>query len=357
MPADTAPPELWRRLALDPPCALGPRPASGTLRADPSDFFVEERLGFEPDGGAAHLLLHVEKSDANTLFVARELAKRAGCAAADVGFAGLKDRRAVARQWFSVPATRSATALAGVEGAGFRVLAAHPHTRKLRRGALAGNRFSIRVKHVVGDTLAIDERARRIAGAGVPNYFGSQRFGVGGANLERMRDWIERGRLPRGRESRAFILSAARSLCFNAVLCERVTAGTWDRILPGEVVSLAGSRSVFAAAQVDAALATRLAAGDISPTGPMCGTEGVQPAGEAADVERAALAQVAQVADRLAAAGLRAERRPLVLRPGGFTCAREDEELRLEFELPAGGFATSILKELVDSTPPDSVAD
>jgi tRNA pseudouridine13 synthase len=89
----------------------------------------------------------------------------------------------------------------------------------------------------------------------------------------------------------------------------------------------------------------------------MCGTEGVQPAGEAADVERAALAQVAQVADRLAAAGLRAERRPLVLRPGGFTCAREDEELRLEFELPAGGFATSILKELVDSTPPDSVAD
>jgi tRNA pseudouridine13 synthase len=357
MAAETATLERWRRLALEPPRVLGPRPASGIVRADPSDFVVEERLGFDPDGGAAHLLLYVEKSDANTLFVARELAKRTGCAPADVGFAGLKDRRAIARQWFSVPATPGAKVLAGAEGQGFRVLSAHPHSRKLRRGALAGNRFSIRVKHVAGDAVALEERARRIGAAAVPNYFGNQRFGVGGANLERIRDWIERGWLPRGRESRAFILSAARSLCFNTVLGERVTAGTWNRILPGEVVNLAGSRSVFAVSQSDAALESRLAAGDVSPTGPMCGAEGVQPTGEAGDVERTALVQVAQVAERLAAAGLRAERRPLLLRPGGFAYAREGGELRLEFELPAGGFATAVLRELIDATVPEGVAD
>jgi tRNA pseudouridine13 synthase len=357
MPADTAPPELWRRLALDPPCAMGPRPASGIVRADPSDFLVEERLGFEADGGAAHLLLHVEKTDANTLFVARELAKRAGCAPADVGFAGLKDRRAVARQWFSVPATPAARAIAGTEGAGFRVLSADSHSRKLRRGALASNRFSICVRDVEGDAVALEERAARIGAAGVPNYFGRQRFGIGGANLERVRDWIDRGRLPRGREARAFLLSAARSLCFNTVLGERVTAGSWNRILAGEIVSLAGSRSVFAAVHADAELATRLAAGDISPTGAMCGAEGMQPTGEAGEVERAALAHVAEVADRLAAAGLRGERRPLVLRPVAFACAREGGELRLEFELPSGGFATSVLRELIDSTAPGGVAE
>lgn len=349
MPAETAALDHWRHLALAPQRAHGAPPAIGVVRAETSDFLVEERLGFEPDGGSAHLLLHVEKADANTLFVARELAARAGCPVADVGFAGQKDRRAVARQWFTVPTTPSATALAGAAGEGFRVLAAHPHSRKLKRGALAGNRFTIRVRDVTGNAAAIEQRVARIRAAGVPNYFGAQRFGRAGANLERVGDWIDGARPARGREARAFLLSAARSLCFNAVLDARVAAATWDRILPGEVVSLAGSRSVFLAAEPDETLAGRAAAGDISPTGPLPGASGMQPAGEAGEVERRSLAAVAPVPERLTAAGLRAERRPLVLRPRGFTCRREEDALVLEFELPAGSFATAVVRELVES--------
>jgi tRNA pseudouridine13 synthase len=349
MPADAAALQHWHHLALSPPRAHGAAPAAGIVRAETADFLVDERLGFEPDGGSAHVLVHVEKAEANTLFVARELAARAACPVAEVGFAGLKDRHAVARQWFTVPATAAASALAGTAGAGFRVLAAHPHSRKLRRGALVGNRFTIRVRDVAGDAGAIEERVARIHAAGVPNYFGEQRFGLAGANLGRVREWVAGARAPRGREARAFLLSAARSLCFNAVLGARVEAATWDRILPGEVVSLAGSRSVFLAAEPDETLAQRMAAGDISPTGPLPGTGGVQPAGEAGDVEQSSLVAVAPVAERLAAAGLRAERRPLVLRPHGFTCRRDGNALVLEFELPAGSFATSVLRELVES--------
>ena len=213
MTVDAPPaPDPWRRIALEPPRAWGETPVSGALRVELADFHVEERLGFAPDGGEAHRLLLVEKIGANTLFVVRSLAVRAGKPAADIGFAGQKDRRAVARQWFSVPASRDTASFLGYSGDGFRVLAEHPHSRKLRRGALAGNRFHIRVRGLQGDAHAIDARVAHVVSAGVPNYYGLQRFGRDGANLGRVRQWLESGRLPRSREPRAFLLSSARSL-------------------------------------------------------------------------------------------------------------------------------------------------
>ncbi|MGH8136403.1 MAG: tRNA pseudouridine(13) synthase TruD, partial [Steroidobacteraceae bacterium] len=128
--------QSWRQLAIDPPYAHGGPPAAGLIRTDPEDFLVEERLGFQPDGGTGHYLLLVEKRDANTLYVARCLARHAGLPPGDVGFAGLKDRRAVARQWFSMPARRDHAPPEGHQGDGFRILEVHPHSRKLRRGAL-----------------------------------------------------------------------------------------------------------------------------------------------------------------------------------------------------------------------------
>ena len=201
------------------------------------------------------------------------------------GFAGLKDRRAIARQWFSVPAAKDNASFIGYSGDGFRVLGEHPHSRKLRRGALAGNHFRIRVRGLQGDAAAIDARIAQVKATGVPNYFGAQRFGIEGANLRRVREWLETGRLPRGREPRAFLLSSARALAFNAVLGARVTANSWNRLLPGEVVNLSGSKSVFAADNPDEGLVRRLREGDVSPTGPLCGTGGILPGGEAARVE------------------------------------------------------------------------
>jgi tRNA pseudouridine13 synthase len=350
-------PAAWHRLALDPPRAFGATPVSGALRVEPADFVVDERLGFEPDGGESHRLLRVEKVGANTLFVARALAVRAGRSPAEIGFAGQKDRRAVARQWFSVPATPATASFVGYSGDGFRVLSEHSHSRKLRRGSLAGNRFSIRVRGLQGDPGAIGERVERLAQAGLPNYFGTQRFGREGANLHRVHRWLETGRLPRGREQRAFLLSSARALVFNAVLGARVAAGSWNRLLPGEVINLAGSRSVFAAEYPDESLLRRLADGDLSPTGPLCGTGGVAPGGEAGRVEAEALAGLAPLPGLLAAAGLRGERRALVVRPKVIAHRLEGDALGLEFELPRGAYATSLLRELLDVRVPEADDD
>ena len=357
MRAESAPPDPWREFALDPPRAYGATPVSGALRVEPADFVVEERLGFEPDGGESHRLLRVEKIGANTLFVARALAVRAGRPAADVGFAGQKDRRAVARQWFSVPATRDTASFVGYSGDGFRVLSEHAHSRKLRRGALSENHFRIRVRGLQGDPRAVEARIGRLAASGLPNYFGTQRFGRDGANLRRVQQWLETGRLPRGREQRAFLLSSARALAFNAVLGARVAANTWNRLLPGEVINLAGSRSVFAAEHPDEGLQKRLQDGDVSPTGPMCGSGGVLPGGEASRVEADALAAVGSLPGLLSAVGLRSERRALIMRPSAVSHLLEGDSLTIEFDLPRGAFATSVLRELLDVRVPESDAD
>ncbi len=357
MEAEARETDAWRRIALAAPRAWGDPPVSGAFRVEAADFRVEERLGFEPDGGSAHRLLLVEKQDANTLYVARRLAARAGCPVADVGFAGLKDRRAIARQWFSLPAAAQPVPFAGFAGDGFRVLGEAPHSRKLRRGALAGNRFHIRVRELQGDLDAVAHRVARVAVSGVPNYFGAQRFGTDGANIGRVAEWVETGRLPRGREPRAFLMSAARAIAFNAVLGARVSAGSWNRLLPGEIVNLTGSKSVFAAEGLDESLLGRCAGGDIGPTGPLCGAEGLLPRGEAEQVEKSALATLEDLTAKLAALGMRAERRALVLRPKDVAYRVDGGDLEIAFELPRGAFATSVLREIVDAAVPEMDPD
>lgn len=347
----------WLRLALEPPRAYGATPVSGAVRVEPADFVVEERLGFEADGGEAHRLLLVEKVGTNTLFVARALAARAGKPQGDVGFAGLKDRRALARQWFSVPASRETASFVGYAGDGFRVLRELPHSRKLRRGALAGNDFRIRVRGLQGDPGAIAARIERLKTSGLPNYYGPQRFGREGANLGRVRGWLDSGRLPRAREQRAFLLSSARALAFNAVLAARVTGSSWNRLLPGEVINLSGSHSVFASAYPDEGLQKRLLEGDVSPTGPLCGAGGVLPTGEAGRIESEALSGVEPIPALLAAVGMRGERRALLLRPLHMRHRIDADALELEFSLPRGGFATSVLREVLDVRVPEPVAD
>jgi tRNA pseudouridine13 synthase len=346
----TAPavPPTWRAAALEPPRAGGAPSLSGRLRESPDDFRVEERLGFEADGGSAHQLLHVEKTDANTLFVARSLARAAGVRPADVGFAGLKDRRAVALQWFSVPASRPVADWNDFSGPGFRVLEAHGHSRKLRRGALAGNRFVVTVRGLAGEREALAPALERIAQRGVPAYFGAQRFGREGSNLDALAAWAGGAPLPRDREQRSFVLSAARSLLFNAVLAERVHHGTWDTLLQGELVNLDGTGSVFLAEVVDETLRARCAAMDVHPTGPLEGQGGTRPGGEAAQTEAQALAPLASVAALLAGAKVEAARRALRTPVRALDWEVSGDVLKASFELGRGAFATSVLREVLD---------
>lgn len=342
-------PSWWRALALDPPRAGGVPPVSGRLRETAEDFRVEERLGFEADGGAAHQLLRVEKTDANTLFVARALARAAAVRPADVGFAGLKDRRAVALQWFSVPAKRALAEWSGFDGPGFRVREALAHSRKLRRGALAGNRFVLTVRAVAGDGEALAGALARIGVRGVPAYFGPQRFGRGGSNLESVAAWAAGAAAPRDREQRAFLLSAARALLFNAVLAQRVARGDWDTLLPGDVVNLDGTGSVFLAEEVDEALRARCAALDVHPTGPLPGQGGLRPVAEAAAVEQAALAPLPEVEEALVAAGAESSRRALRTPVRALDWTLERDVLTVAFELGRGAFATAVMREVLEA--------
>lgn len=331
--------------------AHGPVVAHGRLRASPEDFQVEEVLGFEADGAGEHLLVKVEKRGANTLWVARELAHYAGIPLRDVSFAGIKDRHAVAIQHFSLWLGKHPQpdwqALANPE---FRVLSAARHGRKLRTGALQGNRFVLVLRELSVPPNELEPRLRIIREQGVPNYFGPQRFGRDGGNIGAAEHMFADPRSVRDRKLRGLLLSAARSLIFNAVLSRRVLDNTWNTILQGELCMLDGSHSVFQAASVDDALRARCASGDLHPTGPLWGRGANRVSGPVQMLETGIAQEHAAVAHGLETAGLDTARRSLRLQLRDLNWQSPDERtLKLEFFLPAGAYATSVVRELIDT--------
>lgn len=324
--------------------------ARGRLKAAPEDFRVEEELGFAADGEGPHALLTVEKRGANTRWVAAELARHAGLQPRDVGYAGLKDRQAVAVQHFTVPFEGRPEPDWGALPAGeFRVISAVRHRRKLKIGALKGNRFRIVLRELDGPVDLLLPRLALIRDRGVPNYFGPQRFGRDGGNIVKAGAMLVEGRRIHDRRLHSLLLSAARSLIFNDFLSLRVSAGNWDQLLAGEVLMLDGSRSVFKSEAGDAALAQRLAEGDVHPTGPLWGRGETSTADAARELEAQCIETHAALAHGLERAGLAAARRALRLPVRELSWEAPDAHtLMLSFFLPAGAYATTVLRELVD---------
>ena len=328
------------------------RPADGepraraTLSADPEDFRVTEIEKFLPDGEGDHGWLRIRKRGVNTEEVAAALARVAGVPRSAVGFAGMKDRLAVAVQWFSVDlAGRPEPRWASIESEAVEVLEVARHRRKLRRGALLGNRFQIVLRDVTG--AALDERLAAVRAGGVPNYFGSQRFGRDGANLRLAESLLVRRRRVRDRHRRSLALSAARAYVFNRVLAARVGLGTWDVPVPGDVMGLDGRGSVFALDRVDAGLVERAARGEVHPTGPLWGRGARQVSGAAREVEDGIVAQAAALCRGLEREGLHQDRRALRVFAKGFDCRiAGDGRASLAFSLPPGAYATTVLAAL-----------
>jgi len=325
---------------------------AASIRDEPADFQVIEDLGFDLAGDGEHDFLWVEKVAANTDWVARQLARHAGVRAADVGYSGMKDRHAITRQWFSVP--RRETGWASFAAEGVTILDVRRHHRKLRRGAHAGNSFRIALRTPRATALrqAAEERLACVADCGVPNYFGPQRFGRDGGNIDLARRLFSGARLKR--DKRSIAISAARSFLFNEILSARVADGSWQQVLAGEVVNLDGSGSVFRADSVDETLERRAREMDIHPTATLWGLRSDKSRSEVSQgaieaLQRNATEAHTDLRTGLERLGAKASHRPLRLRVQNLSWAFEDDALWLEFRLPAGGFATSVLREIADT--------
>ncbi len=339
-------------LELLGPCAWGEALGSAVLKATAEDFQVDEVLDIPLSGDGEHLWLWVEKRGLNTEEAARRIAKAAGVALRSVSYAGLKDRQALTRQWFSIQLPGKADPdLSAAQSDTLRILKTTRHKRKLQRGAHAANGFTLRLTQLVADKEGLQARLEMIARQGIPNYFGAQRFGYQGGNLREAREYAARQALPEQRAVRSRLLSTARSYLFNQVLAARVADGSWQRAQVGDLLAFTDSRSFFPAGEAECN-DPRRAILDLHPTGPLWGSGPSPASGAAFALEQATGEREAALRDWLVRAGMEHERRILRLPIGGLTWHYpEPDILQLEFVLPAGCFATALVRELVDLVP------
>lgn len=334
-------------LLPDWPRAQGAPVVSGRLKVQPEDFLVDECLGFELAGEGSFVWLRIEKTESNSQWIARRLAQFAGLSPDLVGLAGLKDRHAVTRQWFSLPlAPGSEPDWTSLNGDGLRVLRVGRHPDKLRRGDHRANRFQLRLRQVHGDRAACDRGLHTLGQQGFPNYFGEQRFGIDNANLAAAAAWFAGGQPP-GRGERGFCLSASRAWLFNQVLARRVEQGSWNQPLAGDLLLSQASGRCLPVAEPDERLRARCRALELCPTGPLYGSGEPRPNREAGALENEVLAGQSQWVQGLDRQRMRPERRALRALPLSLSWAWENDDLLLAFELGTGSYATALLRELM----------
>jgi len=381
----------------------------GVIKESPDDFIVSEIPAYQPSGSGEHLYLTIEKRGISTLEAIRRIAGRLKLSDRDVGYAGMKDAVGVTRQTISLQGTKPEEALS-LQLDGITVCSAIRHTNKLKPGHLKGNRFQITIRGVAGTAEAsaaaiLGVLQRR----GVPNYFGYQRYGaqgnshlIGAAMLRR--DWqkavdcvIGEPDAVRDAEWRSSIsaylqgdlaealrymphhcrterevlqrlaarqdawekafsaihprlkklyLSAFQSHLFDKVVEQRLA--TLDRVMEGDLAWKHSNGACFLVESVGAD-APRAECFEISASGPMFGSRMKQPAGTVLALEQRILEEegVSSSAFDLGS-GLRmeGERRPLRVPLGDVACRAEGDTLKLEFTLPRGSYATSVLREI-----------
>ncbi len=339
---------LRARLASLPQLSPDLPPVRGELKRTPDDFVVEELPAYLPSGSGEHLYLWVEKRGLNTQEAVARLAHVLGARAEAAGYAGLKDRRAVTRQWLSFhhAGTPRVSELASE---GLAVLAVSRHTNKLRTGHLHGNRFTVRLAAVPPeDDRHAEAVLARLSELGVPNYYGAQRFGLDGKNLEAAFAWVlQGGRAPRTPFLRKLYVSVLQSALFNAWLAERIERGAYLCAERGDILRKEDSGGLFTCEdpELDSARVRRW---EISATGPMFGARMRAPEADALAHEAALLHGHGITFDHLVRVQKYGEgtRRPLRARLSASEVRREAGDLVLSFTLPKGSYATVALAEL-----------
>ncbi len=306
--------------------------ARGSLKQHNQDFRVIELPLALPSGEGEHIWLQVKKNGANTAYVAQCLADYANVKVMDVGYAGLKDRYAITQQWFSVyfPIGETPDFLQLTHDE-FTVLSQHRHVKKCRRGDLLGNQFEIVLRDVKGEQARIEANLLQIQQHGAPNYFGPQRFGRDGGNVEQGLLMLTRETRVRQQKKKGIYLSAVRSFVFNEILADRINKGLWGKSLEGDVLDEHGMS-----------------------TGALWGRGRINTTAAAAELENSIAKRHASLCEGMEHAGLKQERRALTAIPQNMTWQWLNEsQLQLSFSLSAGYYATSVLREILDAQEAD----
>nr|WP_238486043.1 tRNA pseudouridine(13) synthase TruD [Rahnella perminowiae] len=329
---------------------LGEPVASGQLKANPEDFIVEEDLGFEPDGEGEHLLVRIRKNGCNTQFVAEQLVRFAKVHPRDVSYAGLKDRHAVTEQWFCLHLPGKADPdFSQFDLEGCEVVRVSRHRKKMRIGTLKGNAFTL-VLRQLSNIADVEARLEKITRQGVPNYFGTQRFGRGGNNLVQAKRWATNEARPKERAKRSFYLSASRSAMFNIIASQRLAEGYVREPMLGDALQLSGRGSWFVAkAEEFVSLLPRVESGELLITAPLPGDGPLGTLEDAEVYEQACLKDQGDLLSLLKRERVEPARRAIMLQPLQMQWQRwDDVTLELKFWLPAGSYATSVVRELMN---------
>lgn len=321
--------------------------SQGIMRQTPDDFIVNEIQSFELSGTGEHAFLNIEKCSENTEYIARLLARFAGVRQRDVSYAGLKDRYARTTQWFSVwlPGKPDPD-WTELNSDTVKVLQITRHRKKLKRGSLAGNQFILRIRDYSGDKGLLEQTLQMIDMQGVPNYFGEQRFGRDGHNMNKACALFLGEKV--SRHLRGIYLSAARSYLFNQILSIRVANKTWDQALIGDILTFDTSRSIFHVDTLDVSTRQRVETLDAHPTAVLWGKGDVQVTGVIADIEHQVIEEHQDLAKGLCAFGLEQDRRSLRSHVQKLEWQWiASDHLELSFTLNAGCYATSVLREII----------
>lgn len=324
--------------------AFGQPKSTASIKSTPEDFFVSEILGYPLDGEGEHLYVHIEKTLLNTEEMVKILSKTLQVSPGCISYAGLKDKFAKTQQWFSLhlPGEPNPN-LNELHSENVTVLNAQRHTKKLKKGALLANQFEIKIKNSRLDVDDINTRVEQVQQKGVPNYFGGQRFGHAGNNIDKSRTMLLEGKKVKNRHLKGLYFSTARSFLFNHILSYRVFHGVWNQAIEGDLLMLSGTNSFFQADEALEKLNQRIRDRDISPALPLWGKGDEKALNEALGMQQRALEPFNDWCRALEVHDLRKAYRPSILYPQSFSF----DDLTFKFILPKGAYATILLRELI----------
>jgi len=329
-------------------------PLCAGIKARPEDFVVEEVLGHEPCGEGDYLYLFVEKRNLSMEQLVAVVRATTGASQVVVGYAGLKDKAAITRQWISLPAEFS-TAPDAVRSSQVRVLKFARHGSPLKIGKLSGNRFDILLRGASPKAAGqVADAVLALARRGMANLYGPQRFG---RDYEAPRVGLDvaLGRMDASgmsRLKRRFVVSAVQAHLFNRYCLERHKYVGLNRAVPGDILKGAGTGGELERTREPAKAQARIDAGDAVITGPMYGRKLMRADDRAGVMEGEILSMHSldfQSFDGFYRLGA-GSRRPLLVRPTDISVEPAPDGIRLRFFLPAGSFATTLLRELLRRT-------